>query len=434
MALFEQDIHHGFGDSGASESGLKTYESVLQKGIDALCTRYADGTLPMLNLPEKTDDLQAIAKAGAYFREHFAHVLVVGTGGSSLGGQTLAALTENPFAPAQKGAPKLHFLDNVDPHTMSQLLETLDMAEVGCIVISKSGGTAEIIAQMLVLLTHMEERLGREQAGRQFLAVTMPTDNPLRRLCQRYDIETLEHDPRVGGRFSVLSLVGLIPAAVAGLDVKRLRAGAKTVMDAVRSGRDNPLAVAPAKGAALQVALAEKGKAISVLMPYCDRLGYFGMWFRQLWAESLGKDGKGTTPVRAMGTVDQHSQLQLYLAGPKDKFITLIHPHTVGQGPQIDGALVEEPQLDYIKNQAIGDVMAAHQHGTCRSLENNGCPVRVLRIGELNEEVLGALLMHFMLETILAADLLGIDAYDQPAVEESKVFAREYLAQHSRAA
>jgi glucose-6-phosphate isomerase len=166
-----------------------------------------------------------------------------------------------------------------------------------------------------------------------------------------------------------------------------------------------------------------------VIMPYVDRLERFGAWFRQLWAESLGKEGHGTTPIDAMGAVDQHSQLQLYLAGPRDKLFTLILADPAGHGP------VAKPEvagpaagpLDYLMGRSLGDLLAAEQRATVETLIRNGCPTRVMRFPSLNEEVMGGLMMHFILETIIAADLLGIDPFDQPAVEESKVLARRYL-------
>lgn len=411
--------------AGFDRAALDALGAKLDAGVNILAERYHARTLPMLNLPEDKADLEEIEEVGAWFRKHFAQVLVVGTGGSSLGGQTLVALKENVYKPGVKGAPRLWFLDNVDPATMDTLLASIDLAETGVLVVSKSGGTAEIIAQTLVLLSALTEKLGEDAVSRHVVSITEPQDNPLRRLSARYGIRTLVHDPYVGGRFSVLSLVGLIPAAIAGVNVRELREGAARVL---RDVLENRHASAPAQGAAVHYGLMQRGHNIAILMPYCDRLAYFGMWFRQLWAESLGKDGQGSTPVRALGTVDQHSQLQLYLDGPADKFFTLILPRAAGQGPRIDGALVQEDSLAYIRDRRIGDVMAAHQYGTAQSLKKKGLPTRLMTLEAADEASLGALLMHFMLETLLTAHLMGVNAFDQPAVEDGKVFAREYLS------
>src|SRR5690606_5318305 len=190
-----------------------------------------------------------------------------------------------------------------------------------------------------------------------------------------------------------------------------------------------PAEVPAALGASLSVALAEtRGKSIVPIMAYADRLEKFTRWYVQLWAESLGKDGMGTTPLAALGPVDQHSQLLLFIAGPRDKFFTVITTGVAGNGPTsaLDLALLAgEPEVGV---QSFGDLVAAQGRATAETLAKNGCPVRTFHIETLDERSLGELLMHFMLETIIAAHLLGVDAFDQPAVEEGKVLAKKYLA------
>jgi glucose-6-phosphate isomerase len=187
--------------------------------------------------------------------------------------------------------------------------------------------------------------------------------------------------------------------------------------------------VPAAVGAALAVAIAEtKAKHISVLMAYADRLERFTRWYVQLWAESLGKDGKGTTPLAALGPVDQHSQLQLFIAGPRDKLFTVITVDAAGRGPRIAADLAQACGEPGFAGKTIGDLVAAQGRATAETLARNGCPVRTMHLDRLDEASLGELLMHFMLETIIAARLLGVDAFDQPAVEEGKVLAKQYLA------
>ena len=190
-----------------------------------------------------------------------------------------------------------------------------------------------------------------------------------------------------------------------------------------------PAAEVPAAlGAALNIATAESGKTIAVLMPYSDRLERLSRWFVQLWAESLGKDGKGTTPIGALGPVDQHSQLQLYIAGPRDKLFTIVTVGAAGKGPRIDAALAARAGEPDLGGKTIGDLVAAQGRATAETLAKNGCPVRTMHLERLDEAGLGELLMHFMLETIIAAHLIGVDPFDQPAVEEGKVLAKQYLA------
>jgi glucose-6-phosphate isomerase len=236
----------------------------------------------------------------------------------------------------------------------------------------------------------------------------------------------LDHHTGVGGRFSALTNVGLLPAAMVGLDISAVREGAGLALAPVlakKKAADVPAAL----GAALAVALADKGKSISVLMAYCDRLERFTHWYVQLWAESLGKNGKGTTPLAALGPVDQHSQVQLFIAGPRDKLFTVVTVGAKGHGPRMDAELAKLAGEPGFAGKTIGDLVAAEARATAETLAKNGCPVRTIHVDELNEETLGELMMHFMLETIIAAHLIGIDAFDQPAVEEGKVLAKKYL-------
>ena len=415
------------GKSGLHRASLDRELARATAALDKFRQWKADGTLPLLSLPGTRDDL-ALLKPHAERFARFEHVIVLGTGGSSLGGQTLVALKDQGFGP-QQGRPKLWFMDNVDPSTFTELVARLPLARTGLIVISKSGTTAETLTQFLTLLPEFEAKVGKDRLAEHVIAITEPSDNALGRLAARIGCPILDHDPKVGGRFSVLSLVGLLPAMIAGLDVAAVREGAASVLDPVLQASDAG-DLAPAVGAALSVGLAkERGIGTTVLMPYCDRLGYFGFWYRQLWAESLGKGGNGTTPVRAMGTVDQHSQLQLYLGGKPDKMFTVLILDTAGKGtPIAPASLGGDKALAYLENRSLGDLLLAEADATAATLVKNGRPTRVMRIATLDERVMGALMMHYMLETMFAAHLLGVDAFDQPAVEEGKILTRQYLA------
>jgi len=415
------------GKAGLPRAALDRELARAAAALDKFRRWKADGTLPLLGLPGTHDDL-ALLKPHAERFSKFEHVIVLGTGGSSLGGQTLVALKDLGFGPAS-GHPKLWFMDNVDPATFAALCVRLPLARTGLIAISKSGTTAETLTQFLTLLPEFEAKVGKEKLAEHVIAITEPSDNALGRIAGRIGCPTLDHDPRIGGRFSVLSLVGLLPAMIAGLDAAAVRDGAASVLDPVLQASD-ARELAPAVGAALAIGLAkERGVGTTVLMPYCDRLGYFGFWYRQLWAESLGKGGNGTTPVRAMGTVDQHSQLQLYLGGPADKMFTVLILDTAGKGKPIAAAsLGGDKSLAYLENRSLGDLLLAEADATAATLVKNGRPTRVIRISTLDERVMGALMMHYMLETMFAAELLGIDAFDQPAVEEGKILTRQYLS------
>ena len=397
-------------------------DDVLRRAAPALAglaQKQQDGSLPLLRLPARRDDIAQIKPLAAEF-SRLKDVIVLGTGGSSLGGQTLVAL-------AAPGRTRLHFMDNVDPHSFTLLFDALDPARTGLVAISKSGGTAETLVQFFACM----EWLGKRGAART-IVVTEPKPSPLRALAGARKLRILDHDPNIGGRYSVLSNVGLLPAMIAGVDVAGLRRGARDVLDATLAAKD-PRDAAPALGAAIAVALNERrGIASTVIMPYVDRLAHFGLWFRQLWAESLGKDGKGTTPIRALGTVDQHSQLQLYLDGPADKMFSLVMLDQAGKGPRMPAKL-PDASLGYLAGKRMGDLLDAEQRATAQTLIRNGRPTRVFTLARLDAKSIGALLMHYMLETIIAADLWGVNAFDQPAVEEGKVLARQYLGGKGRA-
>jgi len=265
----------------------------------------------------------------------------------------------------------------------------------------------------------------------------MPGDSPLRRLAVRYGLKVLDHDPKIGGRYAALSLVGLLPAMIAGLDAAAIREGAAGVLEAALE-QDDPALVPPATGAAVNVALLrEHGVSQTVLVPYSDRLEPFSRWFRQLWAESLGKGGQGTTPIPALGAVDQHSQLQLWLDGPADKLFTFVmvdrrHAGARIEPEQAEDLLAPDGPLGWLAGRSMGDLMEAEQRATADTLTAAGRPVRILSVKSVDLEALGALMMHYMLETMIAAHLLGVDPFDQPAVEEGKVLARRYLQEMPR--
>jgi glucose-6-phosphate isomerase len=323
-------------------------------------------------------------------------------------------------------------MDNLDPETYGALLGKLPLSTTRFVAISKSGGTGETLMQTAAALSACREAGLIENIPQLFLGLSEPQTpgrrNGLRDLLGAFKAPFLAHDTGVGGRFSVLTNVGLLPAAILGLDIAAIREGAARALAPVLA-RNAPDAVPAALGAALSVSLAEKrGKTVAAMMAYADRLEKFAKWYVQLWAESLGKDGKGTTPLAALGPVDQHSQLQLFIAGPRDKLFTVITTDAAGKGPLIDADLAELAGEAGFAGKRIGDLVAAQGRATAETLAKNGCPVRTLHLDTIDERGLGELLMHFMLETIIAARLLGVDAFDQPAVEEGKVLAKTYLA------
>jgi len=421
------------GPHGVSAGTLKSALQRAESALDWLRARHADRSLPLLRLPDAHGDLETIRNAARQLADRATDIVILGTGGSSLGGQTLAQLAgfAIPGVGALRVPPHLHFIDNLDPDSFGTMLAKLPHATTRFVAISKSGGTAETLMQAIAALSAVMGQGLQTRIPDIFLGISEPAKpgkaNGLRDLLGKYRVPMLDHDTGVGGRYSALTNVGLLPAAMLGLDIAAIREGAGLALAPVLSKK--PVTQVPAAiGAALSVALAEsKGKSISALMAYCDRLQRFTHWYVQLWAESLGKDGKGTTPLAALGPVDQHSQLQLFIGGPRDKLFTVVTVDGAGLGPRIDGELAKLAGEAGFGGKTIGDLVAAEGRATSETLAKNGCPVRTIHIGKLNEESLGELMMHFMLETIIAAHLLGIDAFDQPAVEQGKVLAKSYL-------
>lgn len=432
---YDLALESGVGVGGVPDAAFERALADLAPALTRLQAQARDGSLPLLGLPADTADLPPVHAAASRLKAGATDILVLGTGGSSLGGQTLAQLADygvsglSQFMPD----PRVHFIDNLDPQTYAELLARLPLKTTKIIAISKSGGTGETLLQCIAAIGAMRAAgLDDAAIGARFQGLSEPAKpgrlHPLRALLAPFGAPFLEHHTAVGGRYSVLTNCGLLPAAALGLDIAALRAGAARAVAPVLAGagvRETPAAL----GAALHLAAMRSGKNIAVLMPYADRLALLTRWWMQLWAESLGKDGQGTQPVGALGPVDQHSQQQLYLAGPKDRFFTVITVGARDKGPRIDAGLAASIGQDDFAGKTIGDLVAAQGVAMIDTFARNGCAVRRFHLDAIDEAVHGEMLMHFMLETILTGYAMGVDPFDQPAVEEAKLLAKRYLAE-----
>lgn len=411
-------------DLAAGSTDFDSAVTAAEKPLAWLRQAHGDGSLELLRVPVRQDDIEAARATADQWCANTSDVAVLGIGGSSLGGRALAELL--PFGAARK--PHVTFFDNADPFTFAAALKTFDLRTTRFIAISKSGGTAETLSQTLAAAGAFEEAGGGKYLAHHFIVVTEPKPSALKSFAECIGCPVLDHPTAVGGRYAVLTMVGILPGLLLGLDVEALRAGAAAVVDnmlSAASARDVPACA----GAALHFALAREGKLRdTVLWSYSDKLKTFGPWWRQLWAESLGKNGQGSTPVAALGPVDQHSQLQLFLDGPGDALYTILTTDTEGEGPLIPVARAEALGLSYLSGKHLGDLVAAEARATAETLARRGRPVRRIHVPTLDERALGALFMHFMLETIVMGRMMGVDPFDQPAVEEGKVLARQYLA------
>jgi glucose-6-phosphate isomerase len=405
--------------SGKGQVPRASYERALAAAGEALhWLKGQRDTLELLSIPSRKEDLRQAAKLASGITG-MKTVAVLGIGGSSLGGQALTALRK-------KTIPFVEFHDNPDPFSWDEALKRFDLKKTHFIAISKSGGTAETLMQVLTAAEALAKS-GVKSIKKHFTIITEPKKSALADFADEIGALRLPHPEGVGGRYSVLTVVGVLPALLMGIDVKKLRAGAQGVLDATLSAND-AANCPPAAGASLHQALAMEGKlATTILWPYADKLQVFGGWWRQLWAESLGKDGKGSTPVSVLGPVDQHSQLQLFRDGPGNALFTLVSVETKGKGQVVPKARAKKLGLDYLAGKKLGDLVDAEARATAQTLAKNGRPVRQIHFGRLTEFEMGALMMHFMLETILMGRLMGVDPFNQPGVEEGKVLARQFL-------
>lgn len=424
------------GSHGLTAAGLAPWLVRAQDAIRELEADYKARRLPLLNVPEETADLDAAAAALERLSKGARTVVFFGTGGSALGGETLAQVAgwniPGGATVYDRERPRVRFYDNLDPLTQTGALAMMDFATTRFVVTSKSGSTAETFAQVITTLSAVKAAGLEARIPELFLGITEPdkpaTTNGLRALFASFGIPMLEHHTGIGGRFSCLTNVGLVPAMARGLDAHAVRAGAAGVVRALLAAK-RAEDFAPALGAATMVALSkERGIRTLVMMPYTDRLGRFAEWYVQLWAESLGKNGQGTTPVPALGPVDQHSQLQLFMDGPRELAMTIVRVACAGKGPAIDPGMAAKAGAAFMGAKTIGDVVEAQSQAIAGALAKAGRPVRTIDIPRLDAHATGALLMHFMLETIIAGHLLGIDPFDQPGVELAKVLTRERLS------
>jgi len=422
------------GARGLAQDALDDRLHALEPKLAELRESLSRGGYRMLGIARETADIEQ-ARAGLERLCAGAKTLVVfGTGGSSLGGQTLARLAgwciPGDARSAAATLPRVRFYDNLDADSLQHGLNLLDPQTTRFLVISKSGGTAETLMQALSALDWMRRADMADAIPRAFLGLSEPArggaKNPLRTLFEGLGIPMLDHDTEIGGRFSVFSNVGMIVALARGLDAAAIRSGGARVLDELARPANE---CAPAVGAATAIALAQdKGARVSVMMPYADHLSHFARWYVQLWAESLGKDGKGTTPLAALGPVDQHSQLQLFMDGPPDHMITLIRPAHPPSDPQMPADLAAAAGVDYLGGRRVSELVTAQQRAIADALMRAGRPVRLIDVDKPDEATLGRLLMHMMVETILAGHLLGVDPFGQPGVELGKTLTREYLA------
>lgn len=422
---------------GVHSPDLAALQSGLESGVDLLSELGQSEDITFVDLPDQ--DLSELLMQVAADRHGTTDLVVIGIGGSSLGTRAVYhALCRPEGGVRLDGAPlegcRLHFLENVDPVDVRDLLDRLPLATTLFNVVTKSGNTIETISLFAIVRQHVVEALGAEAAQDRFVLTTDPEAGPLRSLARREGFRTLSVPPGVGGRFSVLSAVGLYPLAMAGLDVATLLRGAVRVRarSLERDLEDN----AAGLFAAHQVQLYRQGLDQVVLMPYASALLDFGRWFVQLWAESLGKrtshhpdgvEAVGPTPIVALGAIDQHSQLQLYMEGPVRRSLLFLDVEHTGVDFTVPALRGFMDSLAHIGGHTLTDIRRAELQGVREGLTEAGVPNATLRISRLTEESLGGLLYFFMAATTIAGRMHHVDPFNQPGVELGKRFAHGLL-------
>jgi glucose-6-phosphate isomerase len=412
-------------------SGAGKQFAEAKRGFDAL---RGGGSVGFVDLPSDKALLDQVERFSAGARGKYDDVVVLGIGGSALGPIALrTALRPSGWnmldEEVRGGFPRLHVLDNVDPETIDALLGRLRLERTLFIVTSKSGGTAETMAQFLIV----HDRITREKLDvtKQMVFVTDPKQGALRPLAERLEVPALDIPASIGGRFSVLSPVGTLPAALIGIDVSSLLAGAGEM---AKRCETPDLARNPAGVFAMLQWLADGrlAKKIVVFMPYSDPLRDFAAWFVQLWAESLGKqrpDGTsvGSTPLAALGATDQHAQVQLFMEGPADKTVTFVAVDERATDVTIPAAFGDVKELGYLGGHSLGELIDIEQRATAGALAKRGRPNMTIHLDRVDASHVGQLMMLLEIATAYAGQLYGIDAFNQPGVELGKQFAYALL-------
>ena len=406
-------------EGGLRSDELDEVRPRLQQAVDELL-----GSPPgFMRLPKTSEYAEAsVGVAEEILGSGATDFIHVGIGGSALGPMAIQKALNDPYynalpTEARRG-PRLHFAENTDPNTLAAILDFADATATWVNVVTKSGSTAETMANFLVIRGWLVEALGDFGYQGRTIATTDPEEGYLKEIADREDLKLLPIPKDVGGRFSVLTPVGLLPAAVTGLDVHALLAGAAQCVDEVNEqGTQHPAVV----GAAMHYLMdTTRGRNVRVMMPYADALERLAAWFVQLWAESLGKDGKGSTPHGAVGTTDQHSQIQLYMQGPQDKVVEIVEVENHPRDLEIPRAYEDLDGVAYLGGHTLAELLNVECDATRKALTEAGRPNSTIRLGTVSEENLGYLFQALEVQTAVAGSLYGVNAFDQPGVEAGK--------------
>ena len=382
--------------------------SEINNHIFSICNK-----LPALNILSNKNLLNYNIDFVKKFMNGKKHFVVFGTGGSNLGARALININNK--------RNNISFFDNIDPIFFEKSFNNIDFNSTGFIVISKSGTTPETLSQFGSIIQVASNNDKLKTLFSNTLVITEFSTSPLLNIAKKNKCLLLEHDKNIGGRYSVFTNVGLVPAIIAGLDVEEIYKGAfETFKDHQNSDF-------------LKIGQIFKYQSKlnlnnNVIMTYSDSLYYFGKWYLQLWAESIGKNNKGITAIHSIGTTDQHSQLQLYLEGPRDKFFTFVTTDHKNKGLTINNDIFKDQNFKYFKGKKMGDLMQAEQMATLETFNINNFKFREINLNLINEKNIGSLMTGCIIETIASCVYFEVDPFNQPAVEQGKKLTKKYLS------
>jgi glucose-6-phosphate isomerase len=419
------------GDSGIAQKELEEVAASVSEIHARLIEQRRSKALRLLELPYEKKEAQKISDLAQEVRGEFDTLVLLGIGGSALGARALYTALSPPFHSHHPGSEdrgaRLIVADSIDPRTFSSMLDEIDPHHTAFNVVSKSGETTETMSQYLIVRERLLKVLGAVEYSRHVVITTGAESGALRQIVNDEGFRSLVIPPDIGGRYSVLTAVGLFPAAVAGIDIFELLAGAAAMDERCRAASlfENP---AYLHGAVHYLAHAHKNKTVQVMMPYSDALSGMADWFAQLWAESLGKAldvdqqsvFKGQTPVRAVGARDQHSQLQLYIEGPNDKIITFLRVEDHGLRVEIPHAYADLEGVGYLGGLTLGELLNLEQRATELSLAKRGRMTTTLQVPAVNAFTLGQLLYLLETQAVFCGNLYRVDPLNQPGIEEGK--------------
>lgn len=416
-------------DQGASQHELDQLRPTLEKIHQDFLHQKDNNQLGFTQLPYDIDTLNQVNTLAKEVRQEFSTLVVLGIGGSDLGARALhSALNHTYYNQFPGQEHKLYFAGaNTDAKELADLMDVIDLETTAVNVISKSGDTIETMSAFTYLQHRIIEVVGQEQAKKHFIISTDEESGSLRQIADRNGYRSLVVPADVGGRFSVFSTVGLFPAAYAGINIEQLLVGAAEMDERITSA---PLDQNPALTyAALQyLGNTNRQQSLSVLMPYGAGLRDIALWYRQLWAESLGKSvdlqgqtvNVGPTPVASVGATDQHSQVQLYMEGPYDKIITFITVEEANRNILIENNSQASPELDYLQGAELNEILLTEASSTAMALAHNHRPNGTIRLPQMDEYHLGQLLYFFEVACAYSGSLYNINTYNQPGVELGK--------------